>query len=262
MGIISQVTHTIWYEQPLNERMRTLLRLEHLFTALDNYFVGEDAWQVRACLNRIIDIFNLLQRSDFKTEVIKELERSIGVLVALQNTPGVDENQLTSTLNNCHECIGLLHQATGMIGNDLKENELFMAAVQRSGVEGGTSPFDLPMMHYWLNLDIDQQKAQLNEWRQPFKALIRSTKLVLSLVRDSAYPESLLADNGGFQRALPKDNHFQLMRVGVDTSLGLISEISGNKQHVSVRFLAFESTQTRPKQTSTSVPFELMCCGL
>ena len=78
------------YEQPLNERVRTFLRLEHLFCQIDYTLRGYSIWDSRATLDTLVETLEILSRSDLKTELIKELERHIVKLNALQQSPGVD----------------------------------------------------------------------------------------------------------------------------------------------------------------------------
>ena len=65
---------TIVYEQPLNERMRTLLRLEHLFDQTNHALKESSAWDHRRAVSGIIEILSLLERADLKTEFIKEID--------------------------------------------------------------------------------------------------------------------------------------------------------------------------------------------
>ena len=69
------MANTITYEQPLNERVRTFLRLEHLFDKEDHFLAQTSEWDSRASLSLLLDIIDMLARSDVKTELIKEMER-------------------------------------------------------------------------------------------------------------------------------------------------------------------------------------------
>ena len=64
----------VYFEQPLNERMRNLLRLEHLFSLIDNRINNLSDWDCRNILEALLEIVDLLGRSDLKTDLIKELE--------------------------------------------------------------------------------------------------------------------------------------------------------------------------------------------
>ena len=41
----------IYFEQPLNERIRTFMRLEHLFDQFQQHQSGDDRWDSRAAIN-------------------------------------------------------------------------------------------------------------------------------------------------------------------------------------------------------------------
>ena len=44
------------YEHPLSERIRTLLRIENLFSRLDHYSGSPDLWDVRLTVSLLIDL--------------------------------------------------------------------------------------------------------------------------------------------------------------------------------------------------------------
>lgn len=69
------VPEQVIYEQPLNERIRTLLRLEFLFEQANAHTYRHSAWDSRAAINTLFDIINVFSRADLKTEIMKELER-------------------------------------------------------------------------------------------------------------------------------------------------------------------------------------------
>ena len=68
------------YEQPLNERVRTFLRLEFLLEQSAHHTALSSIWDSRAAVNAILEIASLLTRGDVRTEVLKELERC-GILL-------------------------------------------------------------------------------------------------------------------------------------------------------------------------------------
>ena len=78
------------YEQPLSERVRTFLRLEYLFNEFFARLEGPTLWDSRNALASLLDILNIFNRTDLKTEVMKELERQMSTLAALEHAPGVD----------------------------------------------------------------------------------------------------------------------------------------------------------------------------
>ena len=64
------MSEIIYYEQPVNERMRNFLRLEHLFKQSAYTLRGYSIWDSRSTLNSITSILDLLSRNDLKTELL------------------------------------------------------------------------------------------------------------------------------------------------------------------------------------------------
>ena len=135
----------IFYEQPLNERIRIFLRLEHLFRQALFNLRGPSVWETRQTMSCLIDILNIFDRSDLKTEVLKELERQTANLARLEQTPGVDWQKLNSILNEIEVLLEGLYNFSGRIGQSLRENEFLSMIRQRSVIPGGTCDFDLPL---------------------------------------------------------------------------------------------------------------------
>jgi len=70
----------IIYEQPLNERMRTFLRLEFLYTQATYHSEMPNAWSARAAVASLLEILAITARGDSRSEVLKELERHVHLL--------------------------------------------------------------------------------------------------------------------------------------------------------------------------------------
>ena len=88
------MSDSIYYEQPLNERMRSFLRLEHLFKQASYTLRGYSIWDSRSTLTSITTILDILSRNDLKTGLLKELERHEKTLSALSDLQGIDKEQL------------------------------------------------------------------------------------------------------------------------------------------------------------------------
>ena len=82
------------YEQPLNERMRTFLRLEFLYGQASYHGEGTNPWSTRAAVTSLLEILAITTRSDSRSDVLKELERHVNVLRDFQSKSGVDPARL------------------------------------------------------------------------------------------------------------------------------------------------------------------------
>lgn len=250
----------IIYEQPLNERMRTLLRLEHLFAQTAFHLEGDTHWDNRRAVASMIDILNLLERADLKTELIKELDRISASLIKLKQQPGVDESRLDETLSEINTHIRHLQTMAGRLGDSLRANELVSAVKQRLAIPGGSCSFDLPIYHSWLAQSPYVRQQQLNQWASCFDAIEDVVSLLLNLIRQSAYFEEANAIEGYYQKTLESQVPCQLVRVTVKDA-ELFPEISGGKHRISIRFLQRDE-DLKASQTHDTVPFTIGCCVL
>ena len=78
------------YEQPLNERMRTFLRLEFLYQQLLYSSELDTDWATRATMSGLLEIIAILTRGDVRSDVHKELDHQIDSLERFVSQPAVD----------------------------------------------------------------------------------------------------------------------------------------------------------------------------
>jgi cell division protein ZapD len=255
-------SRAITYEQPLNERIRSFLRLEHLFALVSNHIEGTSSWASRATISALVEVNDLLSRSDVKQELIKELERQHALLVGLARNPAVDPKRLSSTMDELARLVGNLKSPLCQPGQTMRQDELIAAVKQRLAIPGGTCNFDLPGFHHWLSLPETERIAQLYRWYEDLKVVSEGIGLALGLIRSSATPVPVTAQGGFFQQSVDSGAACQLVRVKLPADMGLFPEISGGKHRCSVRCLTQASTQTRPVASDRDVSFELQCCVL
>ncbi|MCP1673842.1 cell division protein ZapD [Natronocella acetinitrilica] len=252
----------IAFEQPLNERMRILMRLEHLFQQSRFAIDGDSEWHSRLALGTLVEILDILTRGDVKSELMKELDRVGQMLHRLEEKPGVDTDRLHHYINECDRLLDRLREHKGQLGASLRQDELLSALSQRSGIAGGTCAFDLPGYHYWLHLPAQSRRQALEDWFGVLRAVQEATDLILQLVRESATPRSQVARDGVYQRNLDRNTPYQMVRVELPEGSPWFAEISGSKHFVTIRFLEQPSTADRAAQISTDVEFSLRCCML
>ena len=251
----------IIFEHPLNERIRTFLRLEHLFERLDHFVHPFDPSATRVAIDALLDIAAITARSDIKHEILKELDRHLNNLNRLANKPGVDPGALEQVLGDLDDAIDGVQRIDGPIGQIVREDDFLKAIAQRSSIPAGTCSFDLPHYHFWLIQPPEMRQARFAHWLHDLTPAIGAIQLALSLVRGSASSRRVLAEGGFFQESLNPDALAQMLRIGLDASAALYPEISGHKNRFSIRFMAVESNG-RPSQRADDVHFRLTCCVL
>ena len=252
----------ICYEQPLNERIRTVLRLEHLFRQAAYWLTGDSIWHSRAVLDTLFDIQNVFGRADLRSELIKELERHAANLGKLVNNPNVDSTALNTILDDLDVLVDRLHAINGQLGKKLRDNEFLNSIRQRSSIAGGDCAFDLPAYHQWLQYPAEQRTANLNEWMSEFNSIRDAVFMILSLIRDSATAAPQVAEGGFYQQSLDTNIAYQLIRVIVPDDQACFAEISAGKHRFTLRFMQLGDLSSRATQCEQDIQFHLACCVL
>lgn len=239
----------ILYEYPFNERIRTYLRLEHLFQRLQTLVERPDALDHHFAIQSLFEITDVAARSDMKSDVLKDLDKHRQQLSALRNNPAIDARALEAVLADLENAYETLSQTAGKTGVELGEDEALMAIRSRMGIPAGTCSFDLPAYHHWQHVHPRNRQYDLLRWSAHFSPLRDAVTLLLSMLRDTGTAQKVTALNGQFQQNLPQGKTFQLLRLHIDPTLSLIPEISGNRLMVSVRLLqAVEGGRWMPHQ--------------
>lgn len=256
------MTEKTIYEQPLNERIRTFLRLEFLFARFDMALQGQDEMHHREAVDAILSVLAVFDRSDLRMEISKEIERLISNLSALENSPGVDKAMLDDLLDELDQTLDALSINKTPIGQPLRESDFLYSIRQRSSIAGGTCAFDIPAFHYWLShVDTQQREQQLRDWMEAFVAVRAAVEIALRLIRSATYFEEVTAEDGFFQRSLDGNQPTQLIRVQIPQDSDYFPEISGGKHRFTVRFMIFDLHQ-RAQQKHADIPFQLSCCAM
>lgn len=255
------VTDSTIYELPLNERIRTLLRLEFLFQQARYSMRGYSVWDSRATISHILDILSIMGRIDLRMELIKELERLSSALLAISASPGVDPTILEDTLKKIDVYLNTLRNKQNNTPDKLNNNELLKLIRQRDTIPGGTCDFDLPFYHFWLKQPAEHRIQILESWLQKLDDYRLSINLILSLLRESTIQSPARATQGFYQQSLDTSIPFQIIRVLVPPNVDYYAEISGGKHRFSVRFMTPISGD-RPVPCTEDIDFQLSCCAL
>jgi len=248
------------YEQPLNERMRTFLRLDFLYQQTLYHEEREDAWSTRAAMNSLLEILAITARGDIRSEVLKELERQMSVMHDYQTRPGVDSERLQSLLSNLVRLRTELNAAGALFMQRLRDSEFLNAIKHRSTIPGGTCEFDLPDYRHWLDRPFEVRSATLQDWMTTIRPLCDAVTELLWLTREAARPRRETAKGGTFQLAFERDNPCQLLRITLPADTLLFPEISGSHHRCNIRFMQWNDVNVRPVQTQDDMEFLLTTC--
>jgi len=254
-------TGSLVFEQPLNERMRTFLRIDFLYNQALYHNEIASQWGSRAAMASLIDILAITTRGDVRSDVLKELERHLGTLGEFQSKAGVDPERLRTLVGNLQRLRGELMNAGSAFLQPLRDSEFLSAIKHRSAIPGGTCEFDLPDYYYWLAQSDEPRIRTFNQWLGMLRPLCDAIAELLWLTRQNGRTREEKAPAGLFHITFDRDTPYQLLRISLPTSIGMYPEISGSHYRCSVRFLEWKGLTSRPTQTTQDVPFILSCCG-
>ncbi len=257
----SAETEILVFEQPLNERMRTFLRLDFLYNQALYHNEMASQWGSRAAMASLIDILAITTRGDTRSDVLKELERHLASLNEYQSKPGVDSNRLQTLLKNLVRLRNELLNAGSTFLQPLRDSEFLSAIKHRSAIPGGTCEFDLPDYYYWLTQSTDVRMRTFNQWLGLLRPLCDAIAELLWLTRQNGRSRQETAQGGSYHITFERDTPYQLLRISLPTSAGLYPEISGSHYRCSVRFLNWKGLAARPTQADADVMFMLSCCA-
>ena len=222
----------VLFEHPLNEKMRTWLRIEFLIQQLTvNLPIVDHAGALHFFRN-VSELLDVFERGEVRTELLKELEALIQQLKAA----------------------GSVLISAPRIGQFLREDRLIALVRQRLSIPGGCCSFDLPTLHIWLHLPQAQRDSQVETWIASLNPLTQALTMVLDLIRQSAPFRKQTSLNGFYQ---DNGGDADLLRLNLSLDSQLYPQISGHKSRFAIRFMPLD---TENGQVPERLDFELACC--
>ena len=247
------MTHSsIIFEYPLNEKMRSWLRVEYL---LQQLVASKDAHSPEACLlflRTLTELLDIFERNELRADLLKELERQQGKLQQWLIVPDIDTQAVHSLIDEL-STHGQRMNTVPKFGSTFKEDRFIGQIRQRLSIPGGYCNFDTPTLHLWQHLPIEKRQAQLDHWYAGLEPLHLSLQTLLHLIRQSGRFYELQAHQGFFQNAAEDKD---LLRILLSSDDEIYPQVSGHKARFSIRFFPLENDDRVPE----ILPFQLACC--
>ncbi len=250
----------VLYEYPFNESIRTMLRLEHLLDRLGQLLPSDAAVDHHFSLATLFEIMDVAARADLKSDLLKELDRHKSQLVAYRSNPQVSQAVLDGVIGRIDTAYQALVQQPGKAGQALAGHEWLTSVRSRINIPGGTCEFDLPAYYAWQQHPPAKRRADLLGWVATLESLAQALQLLLGMVRDAGVPHKVVSQGGQFQQSLPQGRSYQMLRLRIDGSDGLVPEITGHRLMVHVRLMRPDA-DGRLRPAPVDMPFELALCA-
>lgn len=245
------------YEFPLNEKVRTYLRLEQLFKQLDHAQNCSEDWQFVNFFDCFFTLLDLLERLDIRSDILKDIEAHDKNLRHWSKHPKIDKEALEHALEKIVELKGKL-KASPKIGVGLKEERFLNAIRQRFSIPGATCSFDLPNLHFWLKQPSDIVQTDIARWVKEFSLIHQAIDITLSFLRERGRFQEIAAENGFYQGVADDKN--DLIRIHCPSDTNYYPTLSGNKYRYAIRFMYFNSESQNQVSVDKNVDFKLACC--
>lgn len=245
------------YEFPLNEKVRTYLRLEQLFKQLNFAKKCSEDWQFVNFFDCYFTLLELLERLDLRTDILKDIEAHEKNLRLWEQHPKIDKEALGHALEKIIQLKSDL-KASHKIGTGLKNERFLLSIRQRFSIPGATCNFDLPNLHYWLKQKAEIIDADIERWISEFSLIHQAIEITLSFLRERGRFESIAANKGFYQGVADDKN--DLIRIHCSSSNNYYPTLSGNKYRYAIRFMRFEPDEHGQINIEDSIEFSLACC--
>lgn len=245
------------YEFPLNEKVRTYLRLEQLFKQLDHAQNCSEDWQFINFFDCFFTLLDLLERLDIRNDILKDIETHNKNLQHWSKHPKIDQSALNQAMDKILELKNKL-KSSSKIGSNLKEDKFLSSIRQRFSIPGATCSFDLPNLHFWLKQSQDKVKADITRWLNEFTLIHQAIDITLSFLRERGRFENINAENGFYQGIADDKN--DLIRIHCSSNKNYYPTLSGNKYRYAIRFMYFEPEESGKVAVDHDTEFKLACC--
>ncbi|WAJ69815.1 cell division protein ZapD [Catenovulum adriaticum] len=245
----------ILYEFPLNEKIRTYLRIENLLARLTYQLGDTTPWASLDFLSGLFAIVDIIERGDLKSDLLKDLEKHEKQLVAWSQHPSINNSALQDLLETVVQLSGKLTSAN-KLGQKLRDDKFLSSLKQRFSIPGGSCCFDLPHLHQWQHQDADIIVADQQRWLKELDILKTIIELDLKMIRERGQFTPILAENGLYTDTV---ENVELLQIKMPVESYYYPMVSGHKSRFSIRFM--ENSREHVKSAcQQQVSFLLSAC--
>ena len=247
------------YELPLNERLRTFMRIEFLYSRL-KYFSSnlDDNWQTRTVIHTLLEIYSILSRTDVRREVLADLDRYIMQMQRFQSAPDADNNMVNDVL----EDLDSIKDQVVDVGTDyllkLREDEFIASLLHRHTLPGGKAEFDMPKYKFFLESNKKNVVLQINSWIDVMRPICEGIDKLMWIIRESNEPIATVAVGGQYNHQIERRTQISLVRIITNDS-NIYPEISGGRHLIAVRFFN-QNRDGEYLQFEDNVEFKISLC--
>ena len=221
------------YEEPVQEKIRKFIKIEFLFNKLFYFKQKENKNDNYIALLALCELYEILSRSDIKSELIREIENQNHYFKKIKEIPEANSEKLSSVLEKQKVLLQLIH---GIESNYLEylENDILFKTIAKNSI----NPLQPTSVEFWLSRDIVLRENQINLWTEPLLFIKKSVDFILEVIRKSGRFEDKLAEKGFFIEKLDPKKNILLIRITLTSDLYYYPQISVGKQRLNILFMS------------------------
>lgn len=246
---------SIIFEHPLNELVRSFLRIERLFAELDRSLrFSEDKNTV---LMLMCSIMRLLERPDLKSKLTNYLHQQYLQLEAFSNNPSIEQERLEKMLARIDTKLKLLKSNHTLTALMPCSHELIKKYQTEMMSHGATALIVEPIFSAWDQLSSEDSTEILSQWRLQIEDLHATIQLAVELMRLSQPFQTIECNSSFYSKSINFD--YSLIRMKLPK--GIQPELSAGRHHVAIRFKKLIITSSGVKIVDTELnKFDIAYC--
>lgn len=242
----------ISFDHPLSERVRSFIRINHLFCRFMHTLQGDDPCQHHIAISSLFEIMECSSRVELKRDMLQELERQRQVLNHSASNP-----ELLLRINKAAQDLQEVQQK---FGQHIRDNEWLMAMKQRMSIAGGSTPVEFPSYYFWQQQHPDKRREDLIRWSQAMMPTYHAAELLLEILRHQSSMVDCQAKLGNYQHnSLIHNMH--LLTIELDIKENALPEVAANKYFTHIRFLSANQEHMRGAIVERDIPFRMKICS-
>ena len=220
------------YEEPVQEKIRKFIKIEFLLNKIYYFKSKDNKSENYVALLALCELYEILSRSDIKSELIREIETQNSYFEKIKEIPQADSSKLNSVLEKQNLLLKSIYNIESNYLDYLEHDILFKTILKNCFTQLQPASID-----FWLSRDILIRETQIDLWLEPLIFIKRSIDFILEVIRKSGRFEDRMAEKGFFIEKLDPKKNILLIRVTLTSDLYYYPQISVGKQRLTIMFM-------------------------
>lgn len=221
--------NTLVFQLAVHFLPKIALRLERLFSAIEQACDSKNPIIHHYALKNIIEIIKLVEKPELKSRFVKELMRIEHVI-----------NKTQTTISNARYAslfvqVQVLSHIAGRFGESIHQDPFLQSIRLAQTAHSSDCELHAPQLLFWLESDSSIRQQNLIGWLQHLRVLCDTVNIYLALLRDTAEFETIEMLKGFYQRSLPPRMPYHLILLRMNKSADLVPKIQLGHHGLSIR---------------------------